>query len=175
MSHHALEALVEQIRSLPGAGAELGLPRAAIRASARPAPVAALAPAALRQRTAAWLTALAARVETVLADALARATHAWDQADAFAVFDAELRDEAIALWGAAETLAADEEDPLRRAAGVETRLLIDAAAGLMSLLERRFAALLRLRLRSATPSLVVDGRPFIDIARALAEAGRRWR
>ena len=59
--------------------------------------------------------------------------------------------------------------------GLEASLGLDAAVGLAALLERRFAAILRLRLRSATPALTVDGRPFLDVAAALAEAGRRWR
>ena len=42
MSHHALETLVEQIRSLPGTAAELGLPRAAVAEAATP-PVVSLA------------------------------------------------------------------------------------------------------------------------------------
>ncbi|MGZ3438857.1 MAG: hypothetical protein ACXVDD_05055 [Polyangia bacterium] len=173
MSHHALEALLEQIRSLPGAVIELGLPRAAVTEAATPPP-ATLDAASLRARAATWLAALAARVDIALPKALARATHAWDQADAFTVFDAALRDEAIALRRAAEALAA-EDDSAPRAAGLEALLMIDAAVGLVSLLERRFAAILRLRLRSETPSLVVDGRPFLDVAAALAEAGQRWR
>ncbi len=173
MMHHALEALVEQVRSLPGAVSDLGLPRAAVADAATPPPL-SLDATALRARSGRWLAALAARVESALPDALARATHAWDHADAFGVFDAELRDEAIALRRAAEALAAGDDDA-SRAAGLEARLLIDAAVGLVSLLERRFAAILRLRLRSATPSLLVDGRPFLDVAAALAEAGKRWR
>lgn len=174
MVHQALEALVERVRSLPDGGSELGLPRAAISATAPPAPFAPPPPGELRARTGAWLSALAARLEASLPAALARATEAWDQADTFVVFDAELRDEGIALRRAAEVLAADEEATLRTA-GREASLVIDAVVGLVSLLERRFAAILRLRLRSATPELVVDGRPFLDVAAALAEAGRRWR
>jgi hypothetical protein len=173
MSPHALEALVEQIRSLPGAAAELGLPRAALRDAASP-PAATLAPTELRARTAAWLTALAARVDGALPEALTRATLAWDQADAFSVLVAPLFDEAIALRRAAESLAAADTAELR-AAGAEARLLIDATVGLVALIERRFAAIVRLRARSATPELLVDGRPFLDVAAALAEAGRRWR
>jgi hypothetical protein len=173
MSHHALEALVEQIRMLPGAAPDLGLPRAAVTEAATPTP-ASLDPASLRARTAAWLTALAARVETALPEALTRATQAWDQADAFAVFDAELRDEAIVLRHAAAALAGGDE-AFARTAGREASLMIDASVGLVSLLERRFAAIVRLRLRSATPSLMIEERPFLDIAAALAEAGRRWR
>jgi hypothetical protein len=174
MSHHALEALVEQVRSLPDGGSELGLPRAAISPAPAPAATASVAPAALRSGTASWLTALASRLETALPAALATATAAWDQADTFVIFDAELRDQAIALRRAAEALAA-ADDAEARVAGLEAALGIDAAVGLVSLLERRFAAILRLRLRSATPELTVDGRPFLDVAAALAEAGRRWR
>lgn len=174
MVHQALEALVEQVRCLPGGGSELGLPRAAIRATPAPAASAALAPAELRARSGAWFTALAARLEASLPGALARAIEAWDQADSFVVFDAGLRDEGIALRRAAEVLAADEE-PTLRTAGREASLAIDAVVGIVSLLERRMAAILRLRARSATPELIVDGRPFLDVAAALAEAGRRWR
>lgn len=169
MSYQALEALVEQIRSLPGSAEDLRMPRAAAQPDAGAVPPEARA---LRARTAAWLTALAAQVEQALPDALARATQAWDQADAFAVLDAPLREEALALHRGGDALAAGDET---RAAGLEARLLVDAAVGLVSLLERRFAAVLRLRLRSATPELMVDGRPFLDVAAALAEAGRRWR
>jgi hypothetical protein len=174
MVHQALEVLVEQVRSLPGGGSELGLPRAAISTTSPPAVTARLPAAELRARTGAWLTALAARLEGSLPGAFARATQAWDQADTFVVLDAELRDEGIALRRAAEVLAADEDATLRTA-GREASLGIDAVVGLVALLERRFAAILRLRLRSATPELVVDGRPFLDVAAALAEAGRRWR
>src|SRR4051794_30384182 len=109
MSHHALEALVAQVRSLPGEATDLGLPRAAVTEAATP-PEVSLDTTALRARTGAWLIALAARVDETLPDALARATQAWDQADAFAVFDAELREEAIALRRAAEALAAAADE-----------------------------------------------------------------
>ena len=173
MMETALEALVAQIRSLPGDAAELGMPRAAATASTG-GTTPAIEPATLRARAGAWLTALAAAVEESLPEALARATHAWDQADAFVVLEGAVRAEALALRHAGEALAASD-DAETRATGVEARLLVDAAVGLVSLIERRFAAILRLRLRSETPELVVDGRPFLDVAAALAEAGRRWR
>jgi hypothetical protein len=172
MMETALEALVAQIRSLPGEAADLGMPRAAATTSA--GTTAALDKATLRARAAAWLSALGAAVEESLPEALARATQAWDQADGFVVLDGAVRDEALALRHAGEALAASD-DAETRAMGVEARLLVDAAVGLVSLIERRFAAILRLRLRSVTPELVVDGRPFLDVAAALAEAGRRWR
>jgi len=172
MSYYALERLVEQVRSLPGGDADLGLPRAAIGPA--PSVPQLVEPGVLRARMGAWLTALSARLETALPEALARATEAWDQADTVAILDGELRDEAIALRRAAQGLEAAEEAELRTA-GLEASFGIDATVGLVSLLERRFAAILRLRLRSATPALTVGGRPFLDVAAALAEAGRRWR
>lgn len=169
MSYAPIEALVDQIRSLPGPAAERGLPRAAAVAEEAEAP----APATLRARAAALVAALGARVEAALPAALARALEAWDQADAFEILDGELRGEAAAVRGGAAALAASD-DPAARAAGVETRLFVDAAFGLVSLLERRFAAVVRLRLRSATPELFAEGRPFLDVAAALGDAARRW-
>lgn len=169
----ALDTLVAQIRTLPGEPTELSLPRAAVRLSPTSAAVALTVPQ-LRSRTGALLAALAQRVEEAVPVALHLAQTAWDQVDAFAMLDDELRGETAALSLGADGLAASE-DGVERAAGVEARLAIDAAVGLVALVERRFAALVRLRLRSETPDLLVDGRPFVDVAAALAEASRRWR
>jgi hypothetical protein len=35
--------------------------------------------------------------------------------------------------------------------------------------------LLRLRMRSNTPELLPDGRPFLDLGRALREVAEAWR
>jgi hypothetical protein len=172
MSHLALDTLVAQIRTLPGEPTELSLPRAAVRLSM--ASSALLGIAELRARTAALLAALAQRVDEAVPAALHLAQTAWDQVDAFAMLDDELRGETAALSLAADALATVEDAALR-AAGVEARLAIDAAVGLVALVERRFAALVRLRLRSATPDLLIEGRPFLDVAAALGEASRRWR
>jgi len=67
------------------------------------------------------------------------------------------------------------DDAAARATGVEARLAIDAVTGLISLVERRFAGIVRLRLRSDAPELLIDGRPFLDVAAALSEAARAWR
>ena len=63
----------------------------------------------------------------------------------------------------------------RRAVALEGLLAIDLAIALVRLFERRLAALLRLRLRSATPELLPEGRPFLDLGRALHEAAEAWR
>jgi hypothetical protein len=170
MSPHALQQLVEQIRALPGEPTDLGLPRAAAGAPTAET----LTAAALRRRVAAWLTEVAGHVDAVLPTQLARAAQAWDQADDFALGDEQTRAEAGRLRAAADALAAGQ-DPDARAAGVEARLAVDSVSGLLSLVERRFAGVVRLRLRSATPELLPEGRPFIDVAAALTEAARAWR
>lgn len=178
MSYLALDTLVAQIRTLPGEHLELSLPRAAVKPSALPAVMAAASEpvelARVRARTAALLAALAQRVEEAVPAALHLAQTAWDQVDAFAILDDDLRAATASLSLVADALSADA-DTIVRAAGVEARLAIDAAVGLVALVERRFASLLRLRLRSSNPELIVDGRPFLDVAAALAEASRRWR
>jgi len=185
----ALHALVGEIRNLSNDGAgdtaelgpsgaaagaersdKIGLPRAgAAAATAEPLTV-----VALRQRVAAWLAAVAARLDEVLPVQLAKAAQAWDQADDFVLADEDIRTEAAALRAAADVLAASDE-AAARAAGTEARLAIDATAGLLQLFERRFAGIVRLRLRSATPELLVDERPFLDVGAAVREVARAWR
>ncbi len=170
MSPHPLAQLVEQIRALPGEAIELGLPRAG---AAAPVPE-RLSASELRRRVGAWLNAVAGHVDAVLPVQLARAAQAWDQADDFALGDEQTRAEAARLRAAADALAAGD-DAAARATGVEARLAIDAVTGLISLVERRFAGIVRLRLRSDAPELLIDGRPFLDVAAALSEAARAWR
>jgi hypothetical protein len=163
--------LVERVRSLPGADAPLSLPRAADRDGA--AGELRLSVAELRRRLGVALRELGRRVDEALPQALARAHEAWDQVDSLTLFDAEIGGELRALRQAARALAA-EEDATLRAVGVESRLIIDAAVGLVALVERRMAALVRLRLRSGDTELLPDGRPFVDVGAALAEAARAW-
>lgn len=132
----------------------------------------AVAPAVLRRRLRQLLAELAARVDETLPETLAQAEQAWDQVDALRVVDRMLADEVRALRTAARALQADEA-PAARALGLEAQLTLDAAIGLVSLVERRLATLVRLRLR-AGGGLLPDGRPFLDIGAALHEAARRW-
>lgn len=170
----SLDRLIGQLRELP-AGGEVtpGLPRAADRERA-PATGGPLEPRVLRQRIGAFLTALAARVDEALPAALARAETAWDQVDAFTAMDAELTAELGVLRRAAVALAGSD-DAGARAVGLESRLALDAACGLVSLLERRLASLVRARLRGESRELLPGGRPFVDVGAALAEAARAWR
>jgi hypothetical protein len=170
MSPPALLQLVEQIRALPGDATNRGLPRAgAAAAVAEP-----LTAGELRRRVGAWMAAVAGHVAAVLPGQLAKAAQAWDQADDFVLITDQTRSEAARLRAAADALAGGS-DTAARATGVEARLAIDAVAGLVALVERRFAGVVRLRLRSEQTELLVDGRPFLDVAAALAEAARAWR
>jgi hypothetical protein len=174
MKQTALERLIEQSRALPGDKAAAGLPRAADRAAATGTVEPALAPAVLRRRVGALLSTLATQLDAVLPRALALAGTAWDQVDSLTVIDAPMGAELRLLRRAARTLAADE-DGVRRASGLEAELTLDAAAGLVGLLERRLATLVRLKLRADDPALLDgDSRPFLDVAAALGEVARAW-
>ncbi len=157
---HALRDLVDACRALPGESDRQALvrPRPEVQpATGAPAP---------RRETSAFLLDLSARLEKQLVAALERAEKAWDQVDATAVLDNRTRQSAAALTQA-----------WRACGGAEAALAVltlDSSLALVTLLERRLATLVRLRARSATPDLLVGGRPFLDVPRALAETARRW-
>jgi hypothetical protein len=104
-----------------------------------------------------------------------RATEAWDQADAFKVIDSDLEGEIAATRRRLATAAAPGAAAARRAIALEGLLAVDASVALVRVFERRLAALLRLRLRSTTPELLPNGRPFLDLGRALQEVAEAWR
>jgi hypothetical protein len=121
------------------------------------------------------LERLAARTEPALVACLLRSREEWDQADAFSVIDADLAGEIAALRRRLATGAGPASSGARRAIALEGLLVVDAAVALVRLFERRLASLLRLRLRSATPEVLPDGRPFLDLGRALQEVAEAWR
>jgi len=129
----------------------------------------------LRPAVAAVLVRLARRVEPELGAAMQRGRGAWDQADAFSAIDRELERDVTTLRRRLAAAASPEQAAACRAIALEGLLAIDVAVSLVRLFERRLAALLRLRLRSATPELLPDGRPFLDLGRALDEAAEAWR
>jgi hypothetical protein len=131
-------------------------------------------PRKLRQRLSALLSALAQRLEPALIAALRQAEVAWDSFDSLSVLSPELSAEAQALSDAASSLEA-AGDPGQRAAGLELRLSLAAALGLVDLCERRLATLVRLRVQSPEPTLLPAGRPFLDVAAALSEVARGLR
>jgi len=190
---HALRDLVETARGLPlAAEAEQvtfeaarvlsnaeGLARVAATRSggAVTAVVTALEPRAdsLRPAIASLLGRMARRAEEALALSLKRATEAWEQADAFVVIDIDLEGEIMVMRRRLAAAAAPAALAARRAVALEGLLAVDASVALTRLFERRFATLLRLRMRSNTPELLPDGRPFLDLGRALREVAEAWR
>jgi hypothetical protein len=129
----------------------------------------------LRPEIAALLERLAARTEPALVACLRRAREEWDQADSFTVIDADLANEIAALRRRLAGVAERVASRARRAIALEGLLVVDASVALVRLFERRLASLLRLRLRSATPDLLPEGRPFLDLGRALHEVAGAWR
>ncbi len=144
-------------------------------ASAFNASAPALHAGALRPEIAALLARLAQRAAPALAASLQRARAEWDQADSFTVLDEELEHDVAALRRRLATEAAPAATPADRAIALEGLLVVDAAIALVRIVERRLAALLRLRLRSATPDLLPEGRPFLDLGLALHEVAEAWR
>src|SRR5262249_6439054 len=116
---------------------------------------------------AAFLTQLAARVDAELPEVLRKA---WDQIDSLVLLDAELAKEARRLRSAARALA-DSTQPATRADGLTAGHTLDAAVGMVLIIERRLSTLVRLR---GEAPLLVDGRPFLDLASLLKEAARAW-
>lgn len=141
-----------------------GLPRA-LDGDALPGQ--ALEPAELRHAVGEFLTQVAARVERELPEVLGRA---WDQIDSLVLLDGELASEARRLRGAARALTAHESAAFR-AEGVAAGHTLDAAVGLVMIVERRLATLVRLR---GEGPLLVDGKPFLDVASLLTEVSRAW-
>jgi hypothetical protein len=126
----------------------------------------------LRTSVGALLKDLAERTEPALQHALARAESAWDQADAVSIVDDKLLARAASLKARWQEVAASGE-PGCEAAALEAMLAVDASLGLVSLMERRLATLIRLQLGGGG-TLLPDGRPFLDVSSALSELARGW-
>jgi hypothetical protein len=158
-----LERLHETVRSLPGEVDPVRLPSLA---AAPPGNENDRADD-LDRRVAKLFRALADRLEPALTGVLTRAIKAWDQADTLVVLDQPLADEIASLRGAWSRLLGDET---ARPRALQALLAVDAAAGIVRLLETRLATFIRLH----GGELLPGGRPFIDVAAALAELARRW-
>lgn len=139
------------------------------------APVFVPGPEGLRPAISDLLGRMAHRAEHALAASLKRATEAWDQADAFSVIDGELEGQIASTRRRLAAAAAPSAPAARRAVALEGLLAVDLSVALVRVFERRLAALLRLRLRSTTPDLLPEGRPFLDLGRALHEVAEAWR
>jgi len=168
----ALEQIVETSRSLAGPpllSEAASTPRAPavvrLDTAALPANTAADARPA-QQELVVFLRALADTLEPALLTALERAGHAWDQVDAARLLDDATRERAARVIGAWRKVGG--------APAMLAVLTVHAALDLATLVDRRLASLVRLRLRSVPDDLLPGGRPFLDVARALRETARRW-
>ncbi len=123
----------------------------------------------LRAQVGALVRELADRTEPALHQALARAASAWDQADALVILDDALLGRNVELQ--TRWRQAAHGGPAERAAAVEALLALDAAFGLVALVERRLATLIRLR---GDGDLLPEGRPFLDVSSALHDVARGW-
>jgi hypothetical protein len=182
--HRHLKELVRNAAALPGPKLDIPL-WASIRAIDLGAAAAEPPPpvrqdvlreiSALRALVASCLQRLADRIEEKLAAALAEARRAWDQADSVTIVDVDL---GRALADARRKLgAAASAGPDRRAlaaVALEGLLVLEAACGLTTLAERRLSSVIRLRLRGEDQELLPEGRPFLDLGAAFAEAARVW-
>jgi hypothetical protein len=167
----SLERLVDTARALPGERR----PARPVQLPGVPAPLAAedVDAGALRGRLGRFLGELAGRLEQALTGALQHAAVAWDTFDEVHVLDPTLRSDAAWIAGAASVLER-AADPAQRAIGMEVRIALTSTLGLVHLVERRLASLVRLRVQSGDPALLPGERPFLDVAAALAEAARGW-
>jgi hypothetical protein len=103
---------------------------------------------------------------------LAQPWRSWEKIDDLSIVDEQL---AALLAEARRALVAAARGPARlRAVAFEGLLALDAARGLTTLAEHGLASLIRLRVRAGDEELMPDGRPFLDIGAALAEAARAW-
>jgi hypothetical protein len=146
--------------------------------SAEPSPLADPARAErddLRPAIAALLERLAARTEPALVSCLRRALEEWDQADSLSIIDTDMEDDIATLRRRLAGSTEPAASAARRAIALEGLLVLDVSVALVRLFERRLASLLRLRLRSATPDLLPEGRPFLDLGHALHEVAEAWR
>lgn len=129
----------------------------------------------LRSAVGQLLAELAAQVEGGLPPALERAQRAWDQADEVDLLPPAVRQRMQELRSLLQATGA-HPSPAMRAVSREGLLILEAASGLVQLVERRLSAIIRLRSRAPQADLWGSGgRPFLDLGAALQEAARCWR
>ena len=127
----------------------------------------------LRAIVAECLTALARRIDEALPPALARARREWDQVDELTIVDAPLQSALVDARRALTAAVLAGVQP-QSAVALEGLIALEAACGLTALTEGRLSALIRLRVRTREDDLLPDGRPFLDLGAALAEAASAW-
>lgn len=119
------------------------------------------------------LQRMAAQVEDRLPQALETASRAWERTGSMALLDDGTRE--LLLQTRAELRAAVSGDvPSEVALAVEGLWALRTAFAVITLLEARLPALIRMRARLSDREWLPQGRPFLDLAPALSEMARRW-
>jgi hypothetical protein len=194
--HPHLQSLLRTAASLPGPKMSLApltrLPPSNVAPAAQPLPPGAepagevvaapvpLDPAAraeiarLRALVATSLAALARTISQHLGPAIEGAHRAWEKVDDLAIVDPVLAANVMETRRALYRAATAPGPRALAAVAIEGLLALDAACGLTGLAERRLSSLIRLRVRSAEPALLPQGRPFLDLGRAIDEVAREW-
>ena len=116
---------------------------------------------------------MASLIESRLPEALRSAPWAWENTGSMAL----LNEEALEmLMQARQDLrhAVLHGEPAVVALATEGLWALRISFSVISLLQTRLPSLIRLRTRMEDQDLMPDGRPFLDLAPALSELGRRW-
>lgn len=142
-------------------------------ASEDPEPASCPSPEQVRRQVRGTLQRMALQVEAHLPEALETAGRAWERTGSMALIDDETKE---AIMAARQDLRAAVRagDPATVALAVEGLWALRTAFAVVSLLESRLPALIRMRARLQVRDWLPRGRPFLDVAPALAELARRW-
>jgi hypothetical protein len=125
--------------------------------------------AELRAATGEWLLLLSQHLDETLTQALREVERRWEAFDGVSLVPARLRlraaevSEAWRAWVQREPQAANE-----------ALWTIASVLGLVAVLERRLAALVRAKVASGDSRLFVGPRPFLDVGLAVQEVARAW-
>jgi len=112
-------------------------------------------------------------IESRLPEALRSATWAWENTGSMALLNEEAL-EMLILARQDLRHAVLTGEPAVVALATEGLWALRTAFSVISLLQTRLPSLIRLRTRMEDQDLMPHGRPFLDLAPALSELGRRW-
>ena len=143
--------------------------RGAAEAQLEPAPTTDV----IRRHVRTCLQRMAAQVEAKLPLALETAGRAWERTGSMALLDEETL-ELLLLARRDLRSAVGTDEPATVALAVEGLWVLRTAFAVVSLLETRLPALIRMRARIQDRDWLPNGRPFLDLSPALAELARRW-
>lgn len=179
LEHRSLQTLYERCRSLPGERRDLCVIVKDEEPQGQPEPVLGALDqhrlALLRRRTAGLIKELATIAETELNRALGE--FKWDQIDALELVPSKahvVRTQLENDWRAFVAKSPDDTRDVAHSAMREAQATLATVFDLLKLCERRMATFVRLRRTQQDDRLMLDGRPFLDVARALFETAEAY-